>query len=239
MARTGKFEGCVLYCFPPAAPTCAMPIQLRPLSSPPAAFTPHLAAEAVERHRQAQQAGLDALNALLGERADAEPPPALAALAVEARGAVAAHAAQAWSEEFHWAALRPPREGDADGPAGALAQAIDRDFGDIGRMRERFAEAAGRLPGPGWAWLARRRDGRLAILATPRSATPLAGSDTPLLACCLWPHAYAHEAAGGLERHLAAFWTLVDWDVVGARLKQASGERLRPESGKSAPLARE
>ena len=202
-----------------------MSIQPSPLSCPPAAFAPHLAAEAVERHRQAQQAGLDALVALLGERADADPPPALAALAVDARGALAARAAQAWSEDFHWAALRPPREGDPDGPRGALAEAIDRDFGDAGRMRERFAEAAGRLTGPGWVWLVRRCDGRLAILATPQSTTPLPGSDTPLLACCLWPHAYAHEAADGLERHLAAFWKLVDWDVVGTRLKQPASGR--------------
>ena len=206
-----------------------MPIQPAAPSFEPAAFAPHLAAEAVERHRQAQQAGIDALNALLGEEADAEPAPALDALAVETRGALAAHAAQAWSEDFHWAALRPPREGAAEGPGGALAAAVVQAFGDAGRMRERFADAARRLSGPGWAWLVQRPDGRLAILATPRSTTPLTGDDTPLLACCLWPHAYAHEADDGLERHLAAFWALLDWEVVGARLGQVRGERPRPE----------
>lgn len=216
-----EIRGCVLYCFPPACPTRPMPIQPLPLSAPPAAFAPHLPADAVERHRQAHQAGLDALNARLGERADAEPAPALEALAIEARGALAADAAQAWAEDFHWAALRPPREGDPDGPAGALAQAIGRDFGDPGRMRERLGDAAGRLSGPGWAWLVRRRDGRLAILATPHSATPLAGSDTPLLACCLWPHALPGTGGDALQRYLAAYWALLDWSVVEARLEQA------------------
>lgn len=198
-----------------------MPIQPHPLSSPPAAFEPHLPEEAVERHRQAHQAGLDALNARLGELADAEPGPSLELLALESRGALAALAAQAWAEDFHWAALRPPRAGDPEGPSGALAEAIGRDFGDLGRMRERFQDAATRLAGPGWVWLAQRRDGRLAILATPRSATPLAGSDTPLLACCLWPHALPDAGEDALQRYLAAYWALLDWGVVEARLARA------------------
>ena len=202
-----------------------MPIQPAALSFEPAAFAPHLAAETIQRHRQAQQAGVDALNALLGEQADAEPTPSLDALAVQARGALAARAAQAWSEDFHWAALRPPPQGGADGPGGALATAIAQAFGDTGRMRERFSEAARRLSGPGWTWLVQRPDGRLAILATPGSTTPLTGDDTPLLACCLWPHAYAHDVDDGLARHLDAFWALLDWEVVASRLRRTAGER--------------
>lgn len=197
-----------------------MPIELSPLPCEPGAFAPHLAPETVARHREAQQAGLDALNALLGAGADTDPaeaPPALADLARQARGALAARAAQAWAEEFHWAALRPadgaPRE-----PRGPLADAIAQAFGDHRRLAERFADAATRLPGPGWLWLVRRTDGRLAVLATPRSTTPLTGTDTPLLACCLWPHALPADAADARDQHLAAFWALVDWKVVAARL---------------------
>ena len=195
-----------------------MPIQPRPLPCDPAAFAPHLAAEVVERHRRAQQAGVDVLNALLGQ-SDADPAPELAELARNASGALAAQAAQAWAEDFHWEALRPP-VGDGHGePAGALGEAISQAFGDARRMRERFAEAAARLSGAGWLWLVQRRDGRLAILAAPQSTTPLTGNDTPLLACCLWPHAWAQDQADPRERHLAAFWQLVDWKTVATRLR--------------------
>lgn len=195
-----------------------MPIEPRPLPCDPAAFAPHLAAEAVERHRRAQQAGCDALNALLGDAAT-DPAPDAMDLARDAKGALAAHAAQAWAEDFHWAALRPPT-GDGHGaPAGALAEAITQAFGDAKRMRERFAEAATRLSGPGWVWLVQRRDGRLAILATPQSTTPLTGSDTPVLACCLWPHAWAQDQDDARARYLAAFWQLVDWKTVATRMR--------------------
>src|SRR5690606_26445627 len=72
----------------------AMPIEPRPLPCAPAAFVPHLAPEQVERHRQAQQRTLDALDALR-DAGDDDAAPDLARLAVEARGALAAHAAQA------------------------------------------------------------------------------------------------------------------------------------------------
>jgi len=206
-----------------------MPIEPRPLPCVPAAFAPHLPAEVVERHRQAQQATCDALQALLG---DAEEAPAPEMLAIEARGALAAHAAQAWAEDFHWAALRPPAASGPDGPDGALAAAIQKAFGEPQRLRERFAELAGRLGGPGWLWLVLRRDDRLAIMATPRSATPLTGGDAPLLGCCLWPHALP-EGEGALQRYLDGFWALVDWRVVDARLEQARAA-LKPSRGGAA-----
>src|SRR5690606_7314978 len=122
---------CVLYAaLSRSAPSTgpAMPIQPHPLPCEPTAFEPHLPAEVVVRHRSAQQAGIDALNALLGE-ASAGDPPALDDLAREARGALAAHAAQAWAEDFYWSALRPPDAGHQDEPRGPLAESIAQSFG--------------------------------------------------------------------------------------------------------------
>ena len=197
-----------------------MPIQAQPLPCEPAAFAPHLSTDAVERHRAAQQAGLDALEALLGAACTADAPPELAALARESSGALAARAAQAWAEDFYWAGLRRASGEAASEPRGAVAEAIAQAFGDVRRLRERFGEAAMKLAGPGWLWLVQRRDGRLAILATPQSTTPLTGQDTPLLACCLWPHALPLEQDDARQRQLAAFWALVDWNVVATRLRK-------------------
>lgn len=196
-----------------------MPIQPQPLPCEAAAFAPHLSIEAVERHRAAQQAGLDALEALLGAPPGGDAPPDLAALARAASGALAARAAQAWAEDFYWSGLRRANGETASEPRGAAAEAITQTFGDTRRLRERFTEAASRLAGPGWLWLVQRRDGRLAILATPHSITPLTGTDTPLLACCLWPHALPLEQDDARQRQLAAFWALLDWNVVATRLR--------------------
>ncbi|WP_202841097.1 Fe-Mn family superoxide dismutase [Luteimonas saliphila] len=195
-----------------------MPFEISPLPCDPQSFAPQFSVEAVDQHRRRQQAQLDAINAVLGDEADAGDLR-LDALARRARGALAAHAAQAWSDGFYWEALRAPQPEGANEPGGPLAAAIAAAFGDTRRLRERFNEAALGLSGPGWTWLVQRGDGRMAILATPHSVAPLTGTDTPLLACCLWPHAYAHDYGDSRERYLAAFWQLVDWDKVASRLR--------------------
>lgn len=194
-----------------------MPIEPRPLPCDPVAFAPQLSVEAIEQHRRHQQARLDAVNAAI-EGSDLAGS-ALDDLARRTRGALAAHAAQAWADDFHWAGLRAPQAGTDNLPGGRLGEALDRAFGDHGRFRERFEAAALGPERPGWVWLVQRRDGRLALLATPEAVTPLTGDDAPLLACCLSPHAYAQDYGDSRERYLAAFWHLVDWTVVASRMR--------------------
>ena len=62
-------------------------------------------------------------------------------------------------------------------------------------------------------------DGRLAIVTTRNANTPLTGDSTPLLACDLWEHAYYADFQDDRGRYLQAFWKLVNWDFVGARLR--------------------
>jgi len=188
-----------------------MPFELPPLSHDRAALEPHLPADAVDQRRREQQAHLDAVNAAIDGGPWAEAT--LERIARDARGALAVHAAEAWAAAFQWTTLKPPQPGIDPQPDGALAEALARAFGDFASFRARFEETARHLPGTGRVWLAQRKDGRLAIVATPASATPLTGLDTPLLAC---PVAADDGAARG--KAFAAFWPLVDWKAVAARM---------------------
>jgi len=190
-----------------------MPFELPPLPHDRTALEPHLPADAVDQRRREQQAHLDAVAAMAagGPLADAT----LEQVARQARGALAAHAAEAWAAAFQWAALKPVQPDASREPAGALAEAIARTFGDFASFRGRFEQAASHLPGAGRVWLAQRRDGRLAILATPASATPLTGQDTPLLACPVPGNDGDGDARAAA---FAAFWPLVDWTAVASRM---------------------
>ena len=192
-----------------------MPFELPSLAHDHAALEPHLSVDAVDQRRREQQAHLDAVNAAIegGPLADA----GLEQLAREARGALAAHAAEAWADAFQWSCLTPPQPGISPEPGGALADAVARTFGDLASFRSRFEDAARHLPGPGRVWLVQRKDGRLAIVATPSSATPLTGQDTPLLAC-----AVATDEATPPGSAFAAFWPLVDWKAVAARMARSA-----------------
>ena len=70
-----------------------MPFELPPLAHNHAALEPHLPVDAVDQRRREQQAHLDAVNAAVDGGLLAEA--SLEHLAREARGALAAHAAEA------------------------------------------------------------------------------------------------------------------------------------------------
>ncbi|NZA26293.1 superoxide dismutase [Luteimonas sp. SJ-92] len=194
-----------------------MPIDLPALPYDRTALEPHLSGDAVERHHAGHhRAHVDALNAMIAGTAFAEL--ALEEIVRKAQGAMAEHAAQAWSTGLYWRCLKPAAAGGGGEPEGRLAEALATAFGSVDAFRTQFDEAALRGFGSGWAWLLRRDDGRLAIAVTPHAVTPLTGPDTPLLACCLWEHAYLPDYGENRGKYLEAFWKLVDWEFVASRL---------------------
>ena len=72
--------------------------------------------------------------------------------------------------------------------------------------------------GSGWAWLVQRADGSLALVSTSNAATPLTGTDKPLLTCDVWEHAYYVDYRNARPKYVEAFWNLVNWDFVSAQM---------------------
>ena len=77
----------------------------------------------------------------------------------------------------------------AASPAGALAEAIEKDLGGFATFAENFKKAAVGQFGSGWAWLV-LANGKLEISATANADTPLVHGKTPLLTLDVWEHAY-------------------------------------------------
>ncbi|MEN1943390.1 Fe-Mn family superoxide dismutase [Luteimonas sp. MJ293] len=199
-----------------------MPFELPALPYERTALEPHLSGETLDLHHGHLQRGhLERLEALAADTVFAEM--ALEDIARKGQGAMAECAAQAWAMELYWSGLKAPAEDsdeDSGGgePQGKLADAIKQTFGSLAGLQKHFNEASLRSFGPGWAWLLQRTDGRLAIAVTPHSVTPLTGTDRVLLACSLWEHAYVLDYRDDRGKYLEAFWQLVDWDAVSARM---------------------
>jgi Fe-Mn family superoxide dismutase len=135
------------------------------------------------------KAYVDNLNKLIGgtpyEQMDLE------AIVKKAAGndkdkAIFNNAGQTWNHNFYWESMTP--KGGA--PAGKIADAIKSSFGGIKEFNEAFAKAAVGQFGSGWAWLVKRKDGKLKITTTGNADTPLAHGETALLTCDVWEHAY-------------------------------------------------
>jgi Fe-Mn family superoxide dismutase len=105
-------------------------------------------------------------------------------------------------------------------PTGALAQAIERDFGSFAAFKEAFQKAGATLFGSGWVWLSADKEGKLVVTQEANAANPVQKGLIPLLTFDVWEHAYYLDYQNRRPDHLAALWQIVDWEVIGKRYKQ-------------------
>lgn len=127
-----------------------------------------------------------------------------------------------WNHNFFWETMK--RGGGA--PSGRLAEAIERDFGSLDAMKEKFNAAGLGQFGSGWAWLVVGGDGTLQIISTPNQDNPLMdlveSSGTPILGNDVWEHAYYVTYRNDRGAYLKAWWDVVNWDKVGERFDTAT-----------------
>jgi len=122
-----------------------------------------------------------------------------------------------WNHDFFWNTMK---QGGGQ-PSGKLAEAIDRDFGGLDKLKDEFnTKGAGQF-GSGWAWLIADDAGKLKVTATPNQDNPLMDDakepGTPLLGNDVWEHAYYLTYMNDRPGYLKAWWDVVDWDKVGER----------------------
>ena len=99
-------------------------------------------------------------------------------------------------------------------PTGALAEAIDKTFGDFETFKTQFLAAAGAVFGSGWAWLVVNDAKELEVVSTPNQDTPLSYNQTPVLGVDVWEHAYYKKFSNVRPDYLQAFFEVINWDKV-------------------------
>ncbi|NNF41179.1 MAG: superoxide dismutase [Woeseiaceae bacterium] len=185
------------------------------------ALEPHVSARTLEfHHGKHHKAYVDKLNAAIkGTKLEEQALESIIEAASETgQQGIFNNAAQAWNHTFLWHSMSPAGGGD---PAGALADAIKRDFGSIEKFRDAFKQAALGQFGSGWTWLV-AKDGRLEIESTGNADTPLTGPGTPLLTLDVWEHAYYLDFQNQRDRYIDAFLSnLVNWDFASRNFDAA------------------
>lgn len=127
------------------------------------------------------------------------------------------NAGQALNHALYFAQFMPPVDNNA--PRGALARKIEADFGSFDNFKAEFAKACTTLFGSGWAWLSQDASGKLVITKEPNGGNPLRSNLTPLMGLDVWEHAYYLDYQNRRADHVKAVWSIINWDVVAARLK--------------------
>ncbi len=181
---------------------------LPPLPYPMDALEPHISRETLEYHYgKHHQAYVTNLNNLI--KGTAFENMTLEQIIKEApAGGIFNNAAQVWNHTFYWNSLSPQGGGE---PSGKLAEAIQKKWGSVEAFREAFSKAAVGNFGSGWTWLVKKPDGSLDVVNTSNAQTPLTGTDTPLLTCDVWEHAYYIDYRNRRPDYVGAFWKIVNW----------------------------
>jgi len=191
-----------------------MAIELPPLPWARDALAPHISAETIDyhygKHHQTYVTNLN--NLIKGTEFENQD---LLAIVRKSQGGVFNNAAQIWNHTFYWNSLSPKGGGE---PGGKLADAIKKSFGSFAQFKEDFSKTAIGTFGSGWGWLVQRADGSLGLVSTSNAATPVTGSDRPLLTCDVWEHAYYIDYRNARPKYVEAFWNLANWDFAVAQM---------------------
>lgn len=125
-----------------------------------------------------------------------------------------------WNHTFFWDIMAPGKGG---APKGAVADAINAQFGSFDKFKETFGKAATTRFGSGWAWLT-AKGGKLTVSSTPNQDNPLMDiaevKGTPVLGLDVWEHAYYLHYQNKRADYITAFWNVVNWDKVAENLKK-------------------
>lgn len=127
------------------------------------------------------------------------------------RQAVINHGGGHYHHEFFWKIMGPGKGGT---PRGPLADEITKAFGSFDAFKEQFTKVAMGRFASGWAWLCVEPSGQLAICDTMNQDSPLSKGHTPILTVDVWEHAYYLQYQNRRADFVAAWWNLVNWDVV-------------------------
>lgn len=186
------------------------------------ALEPHFDAMTMEIHHSKHHAGYTAkLNAAIEgtEYADMSIEEMMAK-GESLPGGVRNNGGGFYNHRLFWSILSPNGGGK---PSGAIAEAIDRDFGSFEKLQEEFNAAAATRFGSGWAWLC-VKNGKLEVCSTPNQDNPLMGigcSGTPILGLDVWEHAYYLKFQNRRPDYINAFWNLINWEQVQKNMDNA------------------
>ena len=188
------------------------------------ALEPHISARIMElHHSKHHKAYVDGANKTLEQLAEARQKGALDGAGVLER-TLAFHISGHVMHSIFWQNLSPKGGGL---PAGDLAAAIDRDFGNFDSFKLQLNKTAATIQGSGWA----------ALYLEPLTQQLLIGSvhdhqqsvfqgSLPLMVVDAWEHAFYLQYVNEKVKFFDALWNIWNWADIGARYAAAKSAKL-------------
>ncbi len=201
-----------------ALETPTVAFQLPPLPYPKDALEPSIDATTMEihhgKHHNAYVTNLNKAIEGKDELADMSIEDICAHLdrvPQDIRAAVRNNGGGHFNHSMFWTILAPKGKGGGGEPTGPVADAIKKSFGTFADFKTKFADAATKRFGSGWAWLV-LDGGKLAIVSTPNQDNPVSDGQVPILGNDVWEHAYYLKYRNVRPDYVKNWWDVVNWD---------------------------
>ncbi len=186
---------------------------VKPLAYSYTALIPFISEKTLRLHHDKHYVGyVENLNHLIEDTSYAEM--SLESIMLNSTGGIYNNAAQAWNHEFYFEQFSPTPKSMPDG---ALANAIDAQFGSFIGFCDAVKASATQLFGSGWVWIFANEDNSLEIVNESNAGNPLTHGQRPIMTIDVWEHAYYVDCENRRADSVDNFWHVVDWRVIESR----------------------
>ncbi|WFC99985.1 superoxide dismutase [Malassezia yamatoensis] len=124
------------------------------------------------------------------------------------------------NHSLFWKNLAPTSKGGGELDSGSLRSAIDRDFGSLDGMKQKYNAALAGIQGSGWGWLGLNPDTQKLEILTTANQDPLL-THTPLIGIDAWEHAYYLQYKNVKADYFKNIWTVINFEEAEKRLNEA------------------
>jgi Fe-Mn family superoxide dismutase len=132
-----------------------------------------------------------------------------------------------YNHAFFWEEMAPPDAAKKTKPSAQLEKLINKSFGSLDELKEKFEARAApaALFGSGWVWVCVNQKGdALELVGTPNQDNPLMKGVTneimfPILGLDVWEHAYYLKYQNRRPEYVSNWWNVVNWDKVSENCK--------------------
>jgi superoxide dismutase, Fe-Mn family len=121
------------------------------------------------------------------------------------------------NHSMYWTIMGPKGGGM---PTGAIAKAIQNQFGSFDKFKSQFNEGGTKVFGSGWVWLV-GKEGKLKIITTPNQDSPIMQGFYPIMGNDVWEHAYYLKYQNRRPDYLSAWWNVINWTEVNKRFEKS------------------
>ena len=196
--------------------------ELPPLPYDYKALEPYIDEQTMHLHHDIHHKGyVDGLNTAEKKLAEARAAGDYALVKHWSREA-AFHGSGHFMHALFWPNMAPQSSGGGGEPKGELAEQIKKDFSSFEAFKKHYSAAAVAVEGSGWAVLAWQPQGKqLVVLQSEKHQQLTQWGVVPLLVLDVWEHAYYLKYQNKRAAYVEAWWNVVNWADVAARLGKA------------------